>query len=58
MSILLTQEPKIAQGKIAKWWTPDDVAFVDDIPHTAAGKINKLALRQRFKDYKFETASL
>jgi fatty-acyl-CoA synthase len=38
-------------GKIAKWWMPDDVAFVDDIPHTATGKISKLHLRERFKDY-------
>jgi fatty-acyl-CoA synthase len=40
-------------GKVAKWWMPDDVAFVDEIPHTAAGKISKLTLRQRFKDYRF-----
>ena len=39
------------QGKVAKWWLPDDVAFVDEIPHTATGKIYKLALRERFKDY-------
>ena len=38
-------------GKIAKWWMPDDVAFADDIPHTATGKISKLQLRERFKDY-------
>jgi fatty-acyl-CoA synthase len=38
-------------GKIAKWWMPDDVAFVDEIPHTATGKIQKIALRERFKDY-------
>ena len=30
------------QGKIAKWWMPDDVAFVDEIPHTATGKIQKI----------------
>ena len=39
------------QGKIAKWWMPDDVAFVDEIPHTATGKIQKLTLRKQFKDY-------
>ncbi|MEO0550140.1 MAG: long-chain-fatty-acid--CoA ligase [Pseudomonadota bacterium] len=43
-------------GKIAKWWTPDDVAFVDEIPLGATGKINKLALRETFKDYKLPTA--
>jgi fatty-acyl-CoA synthase len=36
---------------------PDDVAFVDEIPHTAAGKISKLTLRERFKDYRFPAAS-
>jgi fatty-acyl-CoA synthase len=40
------------QDKIAKWWMPDDVAFVDEIPHTATGKIQKLVLRQQFKDYR------
>jgi fatty-acyl-CoA synthase len=40
------------QGRIAKWWLPDDVAFVDDIPHTATGKIQKTVLRDRFKDYR------
>jgi fatty-acyl-CoA synthase len=39
------------QGKIAKWWMPDDVAFVDEIPHTATGKIQKTVLRERFKKY-------
>jgi len=39
------------QGKTAKWWMPDDVVFVDEIPHTATGKIQKITLRQRFKDY-------
>ncbi len=43
-------------GKIAKWWMPDDVVFVDDIPHTATGKIQKTALRERFKDYRLPTA--
>jgi len=35
-------------GKIAKWWVPDDVVFVDTIPHSATGKIQKTALRERF----------
>ncbi len=38
-------------GKIAKWWTPDDVVFVDEIPHTATGKIKKIELRKQFADY-------
>ncbi|PSC04690.1 long-chain fatty acid--CoA ligase [Alsobacter soli] len=41
------------QGRIAKWWMPDDVVFVPEIPHTATGKIQKMALRDRFKDYRF-----
>ena len=40
------------RGKIASWWMPDDVVFVDEIPHTATGKIQKLTLREQFKDYK------
>jgi len=39
------------EGKIAKWWMPDDVVFVEDIPHTATGKIQKTTLRDRFRDY-------
>jgi len=39
------------KDKIAKWWMPDDVVFVDEIPHTATGKIQKTALRDKFKDY-------
>jgi len=44
------------QGKIAKWWMPDDVVFVDEIPHTATGKIQKTTLRERFKDYRLPSA--
>ena len=43
------------QGKIAKWWMPDDVVFVEEIPHTATGKIQKITLRQRFKGYRLPT---
>ena len=43
-------------GKIAKWWMPDDVAFVDEIPHTATGKIQKTTLRDQFRDYTLPTA--
>jgi len=39
-------------GKIAKWWYPDDVLFVDELPHTATGKIQKVELRQQLADYK------
>lgn len=40
-------------GKIAKWWMPDEVAFVDELPHTATGKIHKVGLREQFKDFSF-----
>jgi fatty-acyl-CoA synthase len=46
---------KFLEGKIAKWWMPDDVVFVDEIPHTATGKIQKMELRKRFSDHKFTT---
>ncbi|MET0876439.1 MAG: long-chain fatty acid--CoA ligase, partial [Tardiphaga sp.] len=44
-------------GKIAKWWMPDDVVFVEAIPHTATGKILKTALRDQFKTYSLPTAA-
>jgi acyl-CoA synthetase (AMP-forming)/AMP-acid ligase II len=45
------------EGKIAKWWMPDDVIFVDEIPHTATGKILKTALREKFVDYELPSAA-
>ena len=44
------------EGKIAKWWMPDAVAFVDDIPLGATGKIDKKVVRERFKDYRLPGA--
>ncbi|MDE2074430.1 MAG: long-chain-fatty-acid--CoA ligase [Alphaproteobacteria bacterium] len=44
-------------GKIAKWWMPDDVAFVEAIPHTATGKIQKITLRQMFAHYSLPTTA-
>ena len=44
------------QGKIAKWWMPDDMVLVDEIPHTATGKILKTALRDRFQNHVLPTA--
>ena len=43
---------KFFVDKIAKWWIPDDVVFIEEIPHTATGKIKKTALRDQFSDYK------
>ncbi len=39
------------EGKIAKWWMPDDVVFVDEIPHSATGKIQKMELRKQFANH-------
>jgi 3-(methylthio)propionyl---CoA ligase len=47
---------KFFDGKIAKWWTPDDVVFTDAIPLGATGKMQKNKLREMFKDHKLPTA--
>jgi 3-(methylthio)propionyl---CoA ligase len=54
----LTREDMLEyfDGKVAKWWTPDDVVFVDELPHTATGKLLKIKLREDFKDYVLPTA--
>lgn len=54
----VTREEILAfmDGKIAKWWMPDDVSFVDAIPHTATGKIQKTTLREQFRGYRLPTA--
>ena len=40
------------KGKVADWWIPNDVAFVDELPHTATGKVKKIELRKQFADFK------
>jgi fatty-acyl-CoA synthase len=45
------------QGKIASWWMPDEIVFVDEIPHTATGKIQKTVLRERFKNFVLPAAA-
>ena len=54
----LTKEELLAfyEGKIAKWWTPDDVVFVDAIPLGATGKMQKNKLREQFKDHRLPSA--
>ena len=54
----VTREELLAffEGKIAKWWTPDDVVFVDAIPLGATGKMLKHRLREHFKDHKLPSA--
>jgi fatty-acyl-CoA synthase len=41
------------KDKVATWWIPDDVVYVDELPHTATGKVKKIALREQFADYQF-----
>jgi fatty-acyl-CoA synthase len=41
-------------GRVAEWWKPNDVAVVDDLPHTATGKVKKIELRRRFADFKLQ----
>jgi fatty-acyl-CoA synthase len=43
------------QGRVVKWWLPDDVIFIDAVPKTSVGKFNKRALREQFKDYSLPT---
>ncbi|MCF6751958.1 3-(methylthio)propionyl-CoA ligase [Pseudomonas aeruginosa] len=40
------------ETRVAKWWLPDDVAYVDELPHTATGKLQKMKLREQFRDYR------
>ena len=43
-------------GRVAKWWLPDAIEFVDELPHTATGKLSKKTLRDQFRDYRFAGA--
>ena len=43
-------------GQMAKWWMPDAIEFVDELPHTASGKLSKKALRDQYRDYRFADA--
>ncbi|MGB1558464.1 MAG: AMP-binding enzyme, partial [Oceanococcaceae bacterium] len=44
------------EGKIAKWWTPNGVEFVNALPHGATGKVQKMTLREQFSGYQFPDA--
>jgi acyl-CoA synthetase (AMP-forming)/AMP-acid ligase II len=48
---------KFYEGRLAKWWIPDDVAFVEALPHTATGKLQKLKLREQFSGYVLPSAA-
>ena len=39
------------QGKVADWWIPDDIVWIEALPYTATGKLNKRILREQFCDY-------
>ena len=39
------------EDKVAKWWLPDDVIFVSELPHTATGKLLKTELRDQYKEH-------
>jgi len=41
-------------GRVAKWWLPDEIVFIEAVPKTSVGKFNKRALREQFKDYKLQ----
>ncbi|HEX8534605.1 MAG TPA: long-chain fatty acid--CoA ligase, partial [Allosphingosinicella sp.] len=42
---------------VAKWWLPDEILFVESLPHTATGKLLKTALREQYKDHKLASAA-
>ena len=54
MDVTADELRAVLAEKVAKWWLPDAVEFVDDIPHTGTGKISKKDLRDRFADYRLE----
>ena len=42
---------RFLEDKVAKWWLPDDVVLVEELPHTATGKLQKTTLRERYRDH-------
>jgi len=54
----LTRDDMLAffEGRVAKWWMPDDVVFLDALPHTATGKLLKTKLRDEFRDHKLPSS--
>jgi fatty-acyl-CoA synthase len=44
-------------GQVARWWLPDEILFVESLPHTATGKLLKTAIREQYKDHKLATAA-
>jgi fatty-acyl-CoA synthase len=54
----LSKEELLAhlEGRVAKWWLPDDIVFIEEVPKTSVGKFSKKDLRTRFADYELPTA--
>ncbi|MGZ4683706.1 MAG: long-chain fatty acid--CoA ligase [Acidimicrobiales bacterium] len=54
----LTKEEllEFLEGRVAKWWLPDDVVFIDEVPKTSVGKFSKKTLREQFADYTLPTS--
>jgi fatty-acyl-CoA synthase len=54
----LTKEELAAflETRVSKWWLPDDVVFIDEVPKTSVGKFSKKTLRDRYADYVLPTA--
>jgi fatty-acyl-CoA synthase len=44
-------------NQVARWWLPDEILFVENLPHTATGKLLKTALREQYKNHKLATAA-
>ena len=55
---MLTRDELIRffDGRVAKWWIPDDVVFLEQLPHTATGKLLKTKLREDYKEHNLPTA--
>ncbi len=44
-------------SRVAKWWLPDAIEFVEELPHTGTGKLSKKDLRDQYRDYRFANAA-
>jgi acyl-CoA synthetase (AMP-forming)/AMP-acid ligase II len=44
------------RGCVSSWWLPDAIEFVDELPHTATGKLSKKTIREQYEDYRFDGA--
>jgi fatty-acyl-CoA synthase len=56
-SVTADQIQEHLKGVVARWWLPDEILFVESLPHTATGKLLKTALREQYKDYQLASAA-